>query len=203
MNTTGRHFSDEANEVVELERKAKAVILYDNLDTLLAANEILVRVQSNEGGCTDWLVHSWRFDMLMLKHRLEAYRAMEESADAELMVIAIGDPAAWGRLPVDWLGLWWDYRRSPAARLIVMPFGSARRGAADAPVTGALRRLTGARALPFSVSCGVAPDEDALGNFRTPAAAVAGFSGSPGVKKRLGLRETRLPATCPNPSVIS
>ena len=44
------------------------------------------------------MINSWRFDMLTLGCRLEAYRAMEESTDAELVAIAVRGPAALDRV---------------------------------------------------------------------------------------------------------
>lgn len=179
-----RQFIDDANEATEVKRKAKAVILYDDLGSLLTAQQLLTRLEPDGDRRADWMVSSWRFDMLTLKRRLEAYRAMEESVDAELMVITIREAEAWARLPVDWLGLWRDHRHSPAARLLLMSIGQTSEWQFE-PHIGVLRRMAEARALPFSVFRGVVPDEEALRNSRTRISVteVAGLSGRLAVKK--------------------
>lgn len=165
MNANRRYCGNEVNAVTKLDRKAKAVILYDDSAVLPAAERFLARMESDGGRRTEWRVNSWRFDMLKLRQRLEAYRAIEESMDAELVVVAVHDPASWGGLPVAWLGLWWDYRRSQAARLMVTPFDQFKERQ-FAPQTGAQGRMAEAWESPFSVLCRIGPDEDAQEEFQ-------------------------------------
>lgn len=163
-------------------RAARAVILYDHLETLLMANQLLDRVPSAQGRQTDWTVNSWQFNMLAWGCRLEAYRALEESVDVEVIVVAVGDSDAWAGLPMEWLVRWAEYRRRACSRLVVLTFGSAEAGASDVPTIAALRLLAESQALPFSVWRGAAPREDALGNPRTsatPMAEVSKENGSP------------------------
>jgi len=144
----------EESEQLEVARTAEAVILYDHLETLLAANELLGQVESNDCMGAEWRANSWRFDMLRKDFCLEAYRALEESVDAELVVAAVRDHNAWAKLPLEWLEQWADYRWRPSSRLLLMTFGSAETSAKGAPVIGALRLLADSRALPFSILSG-------------------------------------------------
>jgi len=167
-------FDHGESEEQAVARTARAVILYDHLETLLTANRLLDHVVWNGSPHTDWQVNSWRFDMLTWGCRLEAYRALEESVDVHLVVVAIRDLAARAELPTEWLVRWADSRRRPSSCLWVMTFGNAKAGVAKSPAIGALRLLAESRALPFSILCGPTPDEVFL------TAGQSGSKGRPG-----------------------
>ena len=166
MKTIHAQFCDEQNETPEAVRPGRAVIVYDHVESLLAAKQLLGRLASNGQPRIEWLVNSWRFDMLRIGSCLEARRALEETTGTTLVVVAIHDPASWTKLPETWLRLWTDIRRSPTPQLIVMTLDRARKSAEFAPSIELLRRLAEDRAVAFSLFCRAASDGNAAGDFR-------------------------------------
>ena len=132
-------------------RIEKAAILYDQFEIFLTAKEWMDRVPMWAGEPVEWKVNSWRFDLLRLGSRFEAWRALEESADVRLIVVTfrkVGDSA---NELVNWLVHWTALRQRTDAQLIVMPFGPEGGAMETASLCGDLRRLAGVRSLSFSV----------------------------------------------------
>jgi hypothetical protein len=160
---SAKNFQEKAGSV----KTAKVAILYDHLDTILAANQFVDRLPSSAGKKVEWMANSWRFDALRMGHTLEAYRALEETADADLILVAICDPGALADVPADWLEYWADFRRLRNAKLIVMLFGLAANSAELAPLIENLRRLAEVHDVSFSIFCDATPGDGARGNSET------------------------------------
>jgi len=117
----------------------KAVILYDHLDTLLAANQMLGWLSPGRGVAADWTVLSWRFDLL--DGALEQERALDQSRDADLMAIAFERMHAPGNWPEGWLRRWAAERQAPNPLLMVILSGKAEHSQAESEVIPPLRGL--------------------------------------------------------------
>jgi len=98
---------------------AHAVILYDDLESMLVANELLGRLPLPPGGAGEWTVNSWRFDML--EWGMEGQTALRDAAAAELMVLAMKDATEVEYWPEEWLAHWAAGRRVAAAQLALVP----------------------------------------------------------------------------------
>jgi hypothetical protein len=120
-------------------KRAKAAILYDRLETMLAANLLVDRLSFHASGCSDCVVNSWRFDLLEQGH--EGAAALRETSDVGLMVVAIGEAQALRDWPEDWLSHWATSRKDVDAALAVVLLGSANRIEATSAVITPLRRL--------------------------------------------------------------
>ena len=107
-----------------LGRTPQAVILYDRLEMLLVANQILGWLPPSAGFASDWRVNSWRFDML--QKGTEGERALGETREAEVMVVAIGNLQTQPDWPENWLPLWMA-RQKPARTLLMLLLGVDRR----------------------------------------------------------------------------
>jgi len=153
--------------VAGLVTTAKLVILYDELETLLAANQRLEHLSPEMEKKPEWVVNSWRFDMLGPDWRLEAYRALEEAADAGVVLVAICDLPASADVPMDWLETWAGLRRVREAKLIVMPFGFAPGRKEFATLVGRLRRLAKLHDLSCVVFNGASTGKAATRTSRT------------------------------------
>ena len=117
---------------------AQAVILYDRLEAMLAANQILGRLPPPDGN-RDWTVNSWRFDMLDRGHEGEA--ALQEALAAELMVLAIENGTEVEDWPEEWLAHWAAGKRVAAARLVLVLVRPADRIEPAPVLIGSLRKL--------------------------------------------------------------
>jgi hypothetical protein len=117
----------------------KAVILYDRLETMLAANQLLGRLMPRGGQDPDWTVNSWRFDML--QRGGEAGKALGEALDAELILVAIGEADGLWAWPEDWLRRWAVNRKPADGALGLVFVGTKIRGAAESEVVAPLRRM--------------------------------------------------------------
>jgi hypothetical protein len=119
---------------------AKAVILYDRLETVLAAKQFVARLAWSAGGGADWTVNSWQFDML--ERGDEARKALDATSDAGLMMVAMGGSQALHHWPEDWLARWAALQRVRGATLVLTLIGTASRIEAESSVIAPLRRLT-------------------------------------------------------------
>jgi len=127
----------------------RAVILYDQLETMLAANQFVGRLPPHAFGCAEWTVNSWRFDLL--EPRAECEAALDESSDADVMFLALGDTQALREWPEDWLVRWARRRQSADAVLGLVLIGAANRAEAGAWVIAPLLRLVDEAHLEFFV----------------------------------------------------
>ena len=123
-------------------RTAKAVILYDHLETMLLANQLVGRLPRATGAATDWTVKSWHF--AMLGQGLEGDRALQETDDAEVMVLAIGREEHLQDWPQHWLVRWLARRKSLPVTILVMLIGLADTVASEWSVVAPLRWLADA-----------------------------------------------------------
>lgn len=118
---------------------AKAVILYDQLETMLVANQLVGCLPTRTEGRAEWTVNSWRFDML--EQGLEGETALGETSDAGLMIVAIGDAHAVRFWPKEWLNRWAACRQAGGAALALVLVGAANQIEARSAVIVPLRRL--------------------------------------------------------------
>jgi len=110
------------NDELKLQMEsAKAVILYDCIETMLETNEILACVPPRSRRDAEWTVNSWRFDML--EQGIEAEKALEETSDVELIILAIGDAGDVWDWPEDWLRRWVAGHQTANATLVVVLAG--------------------------------------------------------------------------------
>ncbi len=148
-------------------KTAKVAILYDQLETMLAANQWLDGLPSPAGETVEWAANSWRFDSLRMGHTLESYRALGETTDVDLILIAIRDPGAAADVPAEWLDFWAGLRRRRDAKLAVMSFGLAAGSVKLAPLIENLRRLAEVHQVPFSIFRAATPGGGARRNSET------------------------------------
>jgi hypothetical protein len=117
----------------------KAVILYDRLETMLAANQLLALLPSRTVGTVGWLVNSWRFDML--RREDEARKALSESSDAELVLVALetAEPLPhWSQI---WIDRWAAGRKIAQAALGLVLVWTSRQFLGDSGLLATLRKL--------------------------------------------------------------
>ena len=128
------------NDELKLQMEsAKAVILYDCIETMLETNEILAGFPPRSGGDAEWAVSSWRFDML--EQGIEAEKALEETSDVELIILAIGDAGALWDWPEDWLRRWAEGHKTANVTLVVALAGVLDEVKVESALIAPLRRL--------------------------------------------------------------
>jgi hypothetical protein len=125
----------------------KAVILYDQLESMLMANQLVGRLPSHRNCGADWTVNTWRFDLLESGREGEA--ALGDASDAELMIVAVGKAQALRVWPEDWLARWALGRKVATAALALVLVGEANRVEAVSAVMFPLSRLADNRRLSF------------------------------------------------------
>jgi hypothetical protein len=104
-------------------RLVRAAILYDHLESMLAANELLGRLRPDPEVNEDWTVNSWSFEML--ETGLEGWRALEDTSDVRVMVLALGDAQSLEKWPASWLWRWAANRRAGMCGFWLVLFGPA------------------------------------------------------------------------------
>src|SRR3974390_2774382 len=132
-------------EAGSLGKTTKVAILYDRLESMLAANQALAQLPSGAGPGTEWTVNSWQFDLL--KQGIEARRALADTSDARLIILAISGARALRSWPRDWLESWAAQRKGSRAALGVFLIGRAGGLIAESVVIAPLRVLAAVRRL--------------------------------------------------------
>lgn len=132
-----------------------AVILYDDYDLAVAAMGMLSRAVGCADETVQWAVKPWRLDMLI--QPLAADAALEDAAEANLIVLAIRSQTDLPCWLLDWLEQWATRRQVQGAALAVWDGGNGRM-LAD-PATHELAQLAGRHGLSF-IYDNVRPVED-------------------------------------------
>lgn len=127
---------------------AQAVILYDRLESMLAANALLGRLPPPPDGAREWAVNSWQF--AMLRWNREGQPALRDTAAAEVMILAIRNAKEVEDWPEGWLARWAAGRRG-AARLALVPVGTAGSTEPAPGLIASLRQLAEWACLPLRV----------------------------------------------------
>ncbi len=94
------------------------VIIYDHLNVAVRANAMLARTAARAGALGQWSVRPWRLDFVSLP--LSANTAVSEAATADLVVLALRDPATRPGWLDDWLKDWAESRGVEDAALALV-----------------------------------------------------------------------------------
>jgi hypothetical protein len=81
-----------------------AIILYDSFGLASEANILLQRASANAGSSTDWNVTPWRTQML--RSQMFSRLALNEAADAHLVICAWMNSRNFNQWIEDWLEQW-------------------------------------------------------------------------------------------------
>jgi hypothetical protein len=147
-----------------LAKVTKAVILYDRLESMLAANEIASRLPSRPDCGADWTVNSWRFDML--ENGREGEKALGETSDSDLMIVTLENAKPLLHCPLDWLARWAADHQNPGAALVLVLVGTTNRVATAPEVIAPLLRLAERCHLEFFIVDCIQAGADQRSEFR-------------------------------------
>lgn len=108
------------------------VIIYDHLGLAVRANAMLARTAARAGALGEWSVKPWRLDFVSLP--LTADTAVAEAAAADLVVLALRDPAVRPPWLDDWLESWAETRGVEGAALALFADAADDHGAVPGAV---------------------------------------------------------------------
>jgi hypothetical protein len=96
----------------------EAAIIYDDFDFAARTAALLERAAIRSDEAMEWDVKPWRLDLLKLSSLAEA--ALAETADTELIVVALSKTHLLPDTLLDWLGRWAERRQIRDAALMVL-----------------------------------------------------------------------------------
>jgi len=99
-----------------------AVIVYDNVDLASKAQVMLGRAAHRADADLAWTVKPWRIELLLLPPA--SVRALEDAAEAHLIVLAVRRPAEPSPRLLDWLEQWARCRLVQDAALALFDGGN-------------------------------------------------------------------------------
>jgi hypothetical protein len=138
-----------------------AVIIYEESDSAGTANALLQRASDHLGAATQWSVKPWRLDAL--KEPAFGLAALQDAADAHLIVLAVRRPTHTPSWLLTWLEVWAKRRHVQDAALAV--FEGTGGDTLSTVVTTELSELAQRHGLSFI--CGdVSPAQDESAAFR-------------------------------------
>ena len=105
-----------------VEGNMNAVIVYDDVDFASKAQAILGRAAHRADEALLWTVKPWRIELLILPPT--ASMALQDAAEAHLIVLAVRRPANPSPRLVDWLEKWACSRQVPDAALALFDGGT-------------------------------------------------------------------------------
>jgi len=137
----------------------KAVIIYDDSACAAKAKAMLEKASSRMEEATLWDVEPWRLDLLNLSPT--AAKALTDTTDAHLIVLALRPARALPTWLLDWLEQWVTHRHVEEAALAV--FGHGNGNAPSPPAISELSRFALRHGLSFIFDdSGSARDESAF-----------------------------------------
>ena len=95
-----------------------AIILYDSFSLALKANLLLQRASIKAGHLPGWNIVPWRTQLL--RSQLFSKLALNEAADAELIVCAWSDSRPLNQWIADWLEQWISCRSSESSAIALL-----------------------------------------------------------------------------------
>ncbi len=107
-----------AREKHLLEPTLKAVIIYDDFDFAARTAALLKRAAIRSDEAIEWDVKPWRLDLLKPSSLADA--ALAETADTDLMVVALSKTHLLPDALLDWLDQWAERRQIQDAALMVL-----------------------------------------------------------------------------------
>lgn len=122
-----------------------AIIIYDNFELATKANATLGHAMQHADKTAPWQVKPWRVNLLTLTDLADA--ALNDAADAHLVVFALRETEPLPPSLVDWLDQWASHRQVPDAALAV--FGGRNGGEHLAPATSELSYFAERHGLSF------------------------------------------------------
>jgi hypothetical protein len=105
-----------------LEGTMNAVIVYDDVDFASKAKALLGRAAHRADEALLWTVKPWRIELLILPP--SAARALQDAAEAHLIVLAVRRPADLSPRLLDWLEKWAACRQVQDAALALFDGGT-------------------------------------------------------------------------------
>ncbi len=117
-----------------IETTVNAIIIYDDIELATKANAISGRAMQHADTTAQWQVKPWRVNLLTLTGLADA--ALNDAADAHLVVFALREAEPLRPSLVAWLDQWAAYRQVPDAALAV--FGGRNGEEHLAPATSEL-----------------------------------------------------------------
>lgn len=137
-----------------------AVIVYDDNTIAAKAKAMLDRAAWRADEALCWNVKPWKFEMLLWSPTAAA--VLDDARTAQLLVLAIRDPAAPPSWLLDWLEQWALQRHVPEAALAV--FDGRHGDSLSAPPTRAWSQFAERHGLCFIVD-DVLPEGDEAATF--------------------------------------
>ena len=139
------------------EMTLKAAIIYDDFDFAARAAALLERVAIRADEAMKWDVKPWRLDVL--KPSSLANAALGETADADLIVIALRKTPSLPDELTGWLENWAMKRQTEDAAMMVF---CPEENAASTPLWRELKEFAERHGLPFLGSRILRDDEDSM-----------------------------------------
>ena len=135
----------------------KAAVIYDDFDFAARAAALLERVEIRADEAMKWDVKPWRLDMLEQSSLANA--ALGETADADLIVIALRKTPSLPDELRGWLESWAMKRQTVDAAMMVL---CPEENAASTPLWRELKEFAERHGLPFLGSRILRDDEDSM-----------------------------------------
>jgi hypothetical protein len=126
------------------EMTLKAAVIYDDFDFAARAAALLERVAIRADEALKWDVKPWRLDVL--KPSSLANAALSETADADLIVVALRKTPSLGDELIGWLENWAMKRQTVDAAVMVL---CPEENAASTPLWRELEEFAERHGLPF------------------------------------------------------
>ena len=126
------------------EMTLKAAVIYDDFDFAARAAALLERVAIRADEAMKWEVKPWRLDMLKQSSLADA--ALDETTDADLIVVALRKTPSLPDELMGWLERWAMKRQTEDAAMMVL---CPEENAASTPLWRELKEFAERHGLPF------------------------------------------------------
>jgi hypothetical protein len=108
----------------------KALVINDDLAVAVEANVTLQRATHYADAAVPWSLTPWRIDLLKIPQL--ANEALNDAADARLIVFAVRRPSSLPMRLIAWLERWATIRQTQEAALAILGGGNAKESLAQA-----------------------------------------------------------------------
>jgi hypothetical protein len=139
------------------EMTLKAAVIYDDFDFATRAAALLERVAIRADEAMKWDVKPWRLDVLKTSSLANA--ALGETADADLIVVALRKTPSLADELIGWLESWAMKRQTVDAAVMVL---CPEENAASTPLWRELKEFAERHGLPFLGSRILRDDGDSM-----------------------------------------
>jgi hypothetical protein len=135
----------------------KAAVIYDDFDFAVRAAALLERVAIRADEAMNWDIKPWRLDVLQEPSLADA--ALDETADADVIVVALRKTPSHPDELMNWLESWaMKLQTEDPAMMVFCP----EKNAAPTPLWHELKEFAEWRSLHFMGSCNLRDDWNAM-----------------------------------------